>query len=118
MRSWAAQVHAYFTSRLFPVQPNHGLDLSALSDAKVFVPVVPLFEALKAQESGSNMVLPIGDLNKFLGEEVSGDCVCLFCSSFCGVGVAFLLCELVSSLVSFLLPFFVVVVALSLSFFL
>lgn len=41
---WCSRVVAYFTNELFPVYPDHGRDLSAITDAGVFVPVVPLFE--------------------------------------------------------------------------
>jgi hypothetical protein len=41
---WCSRVVGYFTSELFPVYPDHGRDLSAITDAGVFVPVVPLFE--------------------------------------------------------------------------
>lgn len=41
---WCSRVVAYFTDELFPVYPDHGRDLSAITDAGVFVPVVPLFE--------------------------------------------------------------------------
>lgn len=40
-------VYNYFTNSLFPVQKNHGLDLSKIADGGIFVPVVPLFEEQK-----------------------------------------------------------------------
>src|SRR5262245_5341156 len=38
---WAGRVHNYFMNQLFPVQAGHGLNLSAITDSSVFVPVVP-----------------------------------------------------------------------------
>jgi hypothetical protein len=40
-------VQAYFTGLLFPVQTNHGLDISKINDREVFNPVVPMFEERK-----------------------------------------------------------------------
>lgn len=79
---WAAEVHGYFSARLFPVQPNHNLDLNAISDSKVFVPVIPLFEAAAASATGT--VLPVSDLNRFLDAQV---CVVLHCVVLCQVYV-------------------------------
>lgn len=47
LSSWARQVHAYFTGRLWPVQPRQSeIDLKIVNDTGLFVPVVPLFEVL------------------------------------------------------------------------
>ena len=95
VRSWAQSVHSYFTGRLFPVQKDHGLDLAAINDNLVFVPVVPLFEAINqpaaakalegagiplalvgskaaaagADEPERSVMLPLGDINRFLQEQ-------------------------------------------------
>ena len=45
--NWGQRVEQYFTSHLFPIQQEHGLDLSALSAPNVFVPIIPLFEAVE-----------------------------------------------------------------------
>jgi hypothetical protein len=47
---WANSVSSYFRDHLFPVVTEHGFDLASLSDAGVFVPVIPLFE-----EGGSSV---------------------------------------------------------------
>ena len=41
---WGSSVRNYFVSQLFPIQSNHGLNLGALTDTAIYVPVVPLFE--------------------------------------------------------------------------
>eukprot|EP01094_Clydonella_sp_ATCC50884_P009528 TRINITY_DN1905_c0_g1_i5.p1 TRINITY_DN1905_c0_g1~~TRINITY_DN1905_c0_g1_i5.p1 ORF type:complete len:921 (-),score=379.83 TRINITY_DN1905_c0_g1_i5:157-2886(-) len=69
--SWAQQVQQYFEAHLFPVQASSGLPLSHMNAEKVFVPVVPLFEKQRSEAAGGQqqVVLSIGDLNAFLGEE-------------------------------------------------
>eukprot|EP01094_Clydonella_sp_ATCC50884_P009527 TRINITY_DN1905_c0_g1_i4.p1 TRINITY_DN1905_c0_g1~~TRINITY_DN1905_c0_g1_i4.p1 ORF type:complete len:920 (-),score=379.55 TRINITY_DN1905_c0_g1_i4:79-2805(-) len=68
--SWAQQVQQYFEAHLFPVQASSGLPLSHMNAEKVFVPVVPLFEKQREAAGGQQqVVLSIGDLNAFLGEE-------------------------------------------------
>lgn len=64
--SWAMQVHNYFT-KLFPVQAEHGLDLSKINDNGIFVPVVPLFD--ESTQDVRKPLLSIGDLNQFLIEQ-------------------------------------------------
>ncbi|MCC6997853.1 MAG: hypothetical protein IT370_24775 [Deltaproteobacteria bacterium] len=64
---WAIRVAGYFVEELFPVQTNHGLDLSALSAEEIFVPTVPLFEERAASSDGG--VLPVAYLNDFLAEQ-------------------------------------------------
>ena len=44
---WSSQVHNYFNNQLFPVQTSHGLNLSAITAASIFSPIVPLFEEPK-----------------------------------------------------------------------
>jgi hypothetical protein len=43
MYTWCNRVSDYFTQQLFPVQTAHGLNLVAINDESVFIPVVPLF---------------------------------------------------------------------------
>lgn len=47
---WCEQVNAYFSSTLFPVQTDHGLDLGAIKDQGIFVPVLPLFDKRHKKE--------------------------------------------------------------------
>src|SRR6185295_10159064 len=42
--AFCSRVRSYFLSDLFPAQVDHGLDLTAINDDEIFVPVVPLFE--------------------------------------------------------------------------
>lgn len=44
LHAWCSRVVSYFMNDLFPVRTDHGRDLAAITDAGVFVPVVPLFE--------------------------------------------------------------------------
>ena len=69
---WCSRVRSYFESELFPAQQTHGLDLSAINDREIFVPVVPLFEGHSRgsdalDEEGD--VLPIAYMNAFLEEQ-------------------------------------------------
>ncbi len=45
LAGWCHRVHAWFVHEIFPAQPEHGRDLSALHARDIFVPVVPVFEA-------------------------------------------------------------------------
>ncbi|MDP2343551.1 MAG: hypothetical protein Q8O67_21510 [Deltaproteobacteria bacterium] len=45
LAGWCHRVHSWFVHELFPVQQEHGRDLTAIHARDVFVPVVPLFEA-------------------------------------------------------------------------
>jgi hypothetical protein len=47
MFTFSQQVINYFTSQLFPVQPEHDLPLNSIHADSIFVPVVPLFEEYK-----------------------------------------------------------------------
>jgi len=94
--SWATKVENYIRNQLFPVQTSYTsmptYEIHKISDASVFVPVLPLFErpdqtkiALKDKLSaapGSNLgvlqkydnsspVLSIGDINLFLTYEMT-----------------------------------------------
>jgi len=53
--SWAGQVAAYFSGKLFPVQTNHGLDLSKITDRGIFLPVVPILEEAKEGADDEDM---------------------------------------------------------------
>jgi hypothetical protein len=46
VEKWASLVLSYFTSVVFPVQTNHGLDLESLNDGAVFVAALSLFNPL------------------------------------------------------------------------
>ena len=41
---WCNSIESYFKNRLFPVQSNHGLDLSIINSNEIFVPVIAIFE--------------------------------------------------------------------------
>ena len=97
LHAWAGAVHRYITGELVPSQAAHGLDMAAVNDESIFMPVVALFEEGKkgppiasaaasalaiqeAQSSSSSAVvpagqgfgsalLPVGDANRFLGEQ-------------------------------------------------
>lgn len=64
--TWCGQVTSYFLTQLFPVQQDHGLDLTALDGRDVFVPVLPLFESDQVDGEG---VLPGAYANAFLAEQ-------------------------------------------------
>jgi hypothetical protein len=64
--AWAGALVGYFRNELFPAQQEHGLDLAAIDDRDVFVPVLPLFEE-NAREP--ERVLPVEHLPAFLAEE-------------------------------------------------
>lgn len=64
--TWCAAVGRYFLDQLFPVQQEHGLDLAAIDDGDVFVPVLPLFESDPVGDEG---VLPGAYANAFLAEQ-------------------------------------------------
>lgn len=61
--TWCAAVAEYFRGHLFTAQPEHGLDLAAIDDREVFVPVLPLLE-----DGGADGVLPLAYLHAFLAE--------------------------------------------------
>ncbi len=65
LNSWSRRVASYFVSELFPSQCLEGLDLGALRDDQVFVPVLPVFES-NAQNDG---LLPAEYLQAFLAEQ-------------------------------------------------
>jgi hypothetical protein len=60
------QVAAYFVTTLFPTQPSHGFDLSALNPTGIFVPVLPLFDS---SPSSSSKIPPVF-FNSFLSEQI------------------------------------------------
>lgn len=45
LHDWSTALCSYFVSTVFPIEPKHGLDLSALNADAIFVPVLPLFES-------------------------------------------------------------------------
>jgi len=51
---WCGEVHRYFTSVLFPVEQESGLDLGAIHVRDIFVPVVPLMIDSSISPSGSS----------------------------------------------------------------
>lgn len=95
---WCSDVENYFRNRLFPVQRNHSLDLSAIEEGNVFIPVIPLFErsaSKKAKQqlysataggppeeqsdenetldgNNTDVILPTGDLERFIYEQKRG----------------------------------------------
>lgn len=73
LHGWCARVHAYFLHDLFPAQQDHGLDLEAIDDTGVFVPVLPLFEGERhtrgAVAVASEGVLPLAFAESFLAEQ-------------------------------------------------
>ena len=74
----AKLIHGYLTLNVFPQQANHGLDLNAVNDNDVFVPVLPLFEESSSLASSSSTststlpsssVLPPVFMNSFQAEQ-------------------------------------------------
>ena len=68
--SWSGNIERYFLQTLFPVQTNHGIDISE-SNENIFVPVLPLFEEIrsnldKAEEK--SVIFSVADVNLFLQE--------------------------------------------------
>jgi hypothetical protein len=61
--AWCGSVHSYFVSTVFPAQQEHGLDLAAIHERDIFVPVIPLFE------NRADGVLPIEYADAFLEEQ-------------------------------------------------
>ena len=66
--TFCGAVASYFQDVHFSAQSEHGLDLSAIDDSEVFVPVLPLFEAEPRAEEGEGL-LPVAYANAFLAEE-------------------------------------------------
>jgi hypothetical protein len=58
---WCTQVHSYFTSTLFPVEQEHGLDLGAINCSEVFVPVVPLMNDTSGATASAPAILSSED---------------------------------------------------------
>ena len=71
--SWSGNIERYFLSTLFPVQTNHGIDISE-SNESIFVPVLPLFEEIKSNlDKGDekSVIFSVADVNLFLKEHRS-----------------------------------------------
>jgi hypothetical protein len=71
LHAWCTSASSYFLNELFPAQQDHGIDLSAINDANVFVPVLPLFEGNRVGPTadGDDAVVPVAFVNAFLAEE-------------------------------------------------
>lgn len=74
LHAWCLRVYQYFRGELFPAQQDHGLNLAAIDDAEVFVPVVPLFEGERIAIDGGEPpkgegTLPLAFADAFLHEE-------------------------------------------------
>lgn len=86
---WCGKIRQYFSNQIFPIQVNHGYDMSKITDTGIFLPVVPFFEDPKARTSNSSLIavnsgalvtvpsattadcplMLIGDVNQFLLEQ-------------------------------------------------
>ncbi|MCC7537080.1 MAG: hypothetical protein IT379_12740 [Deltaproteobacteria bacterium] len=70
LHAWCARVWAYFVNEVFPVQQEHGLDLSAIDDREIFVPALPLFEGDGfGPPSQGDGLLPAEYATAFLAEQ-------------------------------------------------
>lgn len=69
LRGWCGSVVGYFNNDLFPVQQEHGLNLAAITDGELFVPVLPLFEGERSGGAASEGVLPPQLAEAFLVEQ-------------------------------------------------
>lgn len=67
LHAWCGRVVGYFWQELFPAHADHGRDLSAINDAGVFVPVVPIFE--NGERSDGEGKFPAAYVGAFLEEE-------------------------------------------------
>ena len=70
--TWSNQVSNYFLNTLFPVQVNHGLDISQTNES-IFVPIIPLFEEIKnrlaVEGEEASVIFSVADVNNFLAEQ-------------------------------------------------
>jgi hypothetical protein len=71
---WANAVFSYINRDVWPVQADHGTDLKAISDAAIFVPVLPLFEGQgkskkEKEQEGEGRVVPLAYGSAFLAEQ-------------------------------------------------
>lgn len=64
---WAGQVNAYFRNNVFPTQSLDKLDMAAINDSGVFVPVAPLMLPGGADEKG--VVLPVLDERALIAQQ-------------------------------------------------
>jgi hypothetical protein len=67
IHAWGSRVSSYFLSDLFTAQADHGRDLSAITAAGLFVPVVPFFEG--GARSDGEGIAPTFHVNALLEEE-------------------------------------------------
>lgn len=65
--AFGSKVRSYFLSDLFTAQAEHGLDLTAINDDEIFVPVVPVLEGARLAED--HEVAPIAYTTPFLAEQ-------------------------------------------------
>eukprot|EP00012_Vannella_robusta_P001713 CAMPEP_0206186944 /NCGR_PEP_ID=MMETSP0166-20121206/2702_1 /ASSEMBLY_ACC=CAM_ASM_000260 /TAXON_ID=95228 /ORGANISM="Vannella robusta, Strain DIVA3 518/3/11/1/6" /LENGTH=889 /DNA_ID=CAMNT_0053602421 /DNA_START=1 /DNA_END=2667 /DNA_ORIENTATION=- len=68
--SWASQLDSYFCQKLFPLQKDHGLDLSAVNCSGVFVPILPIIDS--ADDAHTGVILPERDIQAFMNEQKLG----------------------------------------------
>jgi hypothetical protein len=79
---WSSKVRDYIKITLSPIQKKDALDLTTIDGAGIYIPIVPLMEAIPDPEvpllattssadsdTRKTAVLPIADLNGFLGEQ-------------------------------------------------
>lgn len=67
IHGWCSRVVGYFWQDLFPAHADHGRDLSAINDAGIFVPVVPIFENGERNETEGK--IPAAYAGAFIDEE-------------------------------------------------
>ena len=68
--SWSGSIERYFLHTLFPVQKNHGIDISETNES-IFVPVLPLFEEIQSslgKDEEKSVIFSVADVNLFLNE--------------------------------------------------
>eukprot|EP01064_Diplonema_japonicum_P008946 TRINITY_DN16417_c1_g1_i1.p1 TRINITY_DN16417_c1_g1~~TRINITY_DN16417_c1_g1_i1.p1 ORF type:complete len:931 (+),score=345.73 TRINITY_DN16417_c1_g1_i1:32-2824(+) len=71
MMLWCSSIASYFEHHIFPIQQKHNLDLPSLRQVeRIFVPVVPLLEAVEKNEKAKEQRLL--EVQKDGGEEKEG----------------------------------------------
>lgn len=66
LSAWCSSIESYFFHGLFPVQPDHGRDLSVFHAREIFVPVLPLLERSPNGKIGEQTISLAGP---FLAEQ-------------------------------------------------